>query len=107
MADWQRVCSIKDLRDGEPREAKLGKASIAIVRVGEECFAVDDICTHAYAQMSTGFVEGHLIICPLHGASFDLRTGRCVDPPADQDIRCHAVRLEGDDVLIDAAGIER
>jgi nitrite reductase/ring-hydroxylating ferredoxin subunit len=106
MADWQRVCSIKDLRDSEPREAKVGGESIAIVRVGDECFAVHDICTHAHAQMSTGFVEGHLIICPLHGASFDLRTGKCIDPPADQDIRCYAVKVEGGDVLIDATGIK-
>lgn len=102
MADWQRVCAFKDLRDGEPREAKVGSEPISVVRVGDECYAVHDICTHAYAQLSSGFVDGHLIICPLHGASFDLRTGKCVDPPADQDVRCYPVRIDGDDVWIDS-----
>ena len=49
--------------------------SIVLCRTKDGWYALDDVCTHAYAKMSEGRLRGFRLICPLHGASFDCRTG--------------------------------
>ncbi len=55
--------------------------------------ALDDLCTHAYARMSEGRLRGTRLICPLHGASFDARSGQVLAPPATAPLCRHAVRV--------------
>lgn len=96
---WQRVASFSALVEGEAIAARLGEVPVAVIRAGGEVYVIDDICTHEYALLSSGFVEGCTIECPLHQATFDIRSGRCLSPPADTDLRTYAVRIDGDDVL--------
>lgn len=56
-------------------------------------FAVDGICTHAFARMSDGRLRGVRLMCPLHGASFDVRNGNVLGPPATRPLASHAVRV--------------
>jgi len=65
--------------------------------------ALDDVCTHALALLSQGFIEGGAVECPLHGARFDIATGRCLAPPATVDLRTYEVRIEGGEVFVRAA----
>ena len=51
-------------------------------------------------RWSPGDLEGHTVICPRHGARFDIRTGKALSPPASVDLAVHEVRIEGDDVLV-------
>ena len=55
-------------------------------------FALDNICSHAYARMSEGRLRGTRLICPLHGASFDVRDGRVLGPPATQPLAATRTR---------------
>jgi nitrite reductase/ring-hydroxylating ferredoxin subunit len=55
--------------------------------------AVDNICTHAFARMDEGRLRGHRLICPLHGASFDVRTGAVLGAPASQPLATYPVRV--------------
>ena len=80
--------------------AKLGETPIALYRVGDRVYALDDVCTHELALLSQGFVEGGAVECPLHGARFDIATGRCLAPPATVDLRTYAVRIEGGEVFV-------
>lgn len=68
---------------------------------GGEFYATDDTCTHAQASLSEGGLEGHLCICPRHGARFDVRTGAVRALPAVVPLRTYPVRVEGDAILID------
>ena len=54
--------------------------------------AVDAICTHAFARLDEGRLRGYRLICPLHGASFDARSGTVLGPPATESLRSHASR---------------
>jgi nitrite reductase/ring-hydroxylating ferredoxin subunit len=103
MADeegWVRVAALSDVTDDAAFAAKLGNRAIALYRVDGNIHALDDICTHALALLSQGFVENGAVECPLHGARFDIATGRCVAPPASADLRTYPVRLVGDDVYV-------
>jgi nitrite reductase/ring-hydroxylating ferredoxin subunit len=96
---WQRVASLSAMIEGEAIAARLGEVPVAVIRAGGDVYVIDDVCTHEYALLSSGFVDGCIVECPLHQATFDIRTGRCLSPPADADLRTYAVRIEGDDVL--------
>ena len=71
---------------------------------GGEYHATDNICTHEYAQLSDGWLEDGCIECPLHAARFDVRTGKALCAPAEQDLDVFETRVEGDDLLLKMPG---
>ena len=75
------VMAASDLADGECRAATAGPWRILVVRVGDAFHAINNRCSHAAAPLSDGRVRGKLIICPVHGARFDVSTGKCVGGP--------------------------
>ena len=98
---WQRVTSVAEVKPDAPVPVTIGDKQIAVYRLGDEFFCLDDICPHAYAMMSSGFVEGERIECPLHQAAFEIRTGKCVAPPAESDLATYKVKVEGNDIYVD------
>jgi 3-phenylpropionate/trans-cinnamate dioxygenase ferredoxin component len=99
---WQRVAGSSEVAEGEVFGTQLGDKPIALCRFDGKVYAFDDVCPHAYALLSQGFVEGNEIECPLHGARFEIATGKCVAPPADSDLKMHDVRIDGDDIYVSA-----
>ena len=73
---------------------------VCVTRVGEEVFATSNICSHAYAELSDGEVEGYVIECWLHGANFDLRTGEALTLPAIEPIETYQVDRDGNKLTI-------
>ncbi|MBS3974616.1 MAG: Rieske 2Fe-2S domain-containing protein [Actinobacteria bacterium] len=77
------VFRVADLPDGQIRHVKVGKRSIAVARVGEEYFALSNVCRHAFAPLAEGFMDGYYVMCPWHGRRYDVRTGVTDHPGAD------------------------
>jgi 3-phenylpropionate/trans-cinnamate dioxygenase ferredoxin subunit len=76
--------------------------AVALVRTGDGgVHAVEDVCSHEDYPLSEGWVEDHTIECALHGSRFDLLTGEPDSPPALRPVRIFAVKVEGEDVLVD------
>ena len=100
---WYDALPLADLEDSIPREVRLGSRLLALVKVGETIYAVDGICTHAFALLSDGYVDGDTIECPLHAARFHLPTGKVLDGPAETDLTTHPVRLTGKIVQVGLA----
>ena len=98
---WQRVASAADVKEDAPVPVTIGDKQLAVYRLGNEFFCLDDVCPHAYALMSSGFIENERVECPLHQAAFEIRTGKCVAPPAESDLACYKVKVEGNDIYID------
>jgi nitrite reductase/ring-hydroxylating ferredoxin subunit len=99
---WLRVATLAELGEEAAFAARLGETPIALYRVGGEVHAIDDVCTHEFALLSQGFVEGGAVECPLHQACFDIATGRCLSGPATVDLKTYAVRIDGNDVYVRA-----
>jgi 3-phenylpropionate/trans-cinnamate dioxygenase ferredoxin subunit len=95
-----RVCKVADLPDPGKKLVKVGDRTVALFRVSGRFWATDDRCTHDGGQLVAGRLEGYTIICPRHGARFDIRTGGVLSPPASVDLAVHEVEVQGDDVLI-------
>lgn len=97
-----RACVLLDRRGAEqsapnPLEAgvegSLTGREIVLCHTKQGIFALDNICTHAHARMNEGRLRGLRLICPLHGASFDVRDGRVLGAPATVPLAHHAVRI--------------
>jgi naphthalene 1,2-dioxygenase ferredoxin component len=97
---WVHVGGRGDLAVGEVIGVEAGGQSIALYDCDGELFATDNICTHAYACLSDGWLDGTTIECPLHAARFDVRTGKVLDPPATEDLKTYPVRLIDGEILV-------
>ena len=99
-ASWVRAAGCGDLAEGEVLGVEVAGRSIALYAADDGIFATDNICTHAYACLSDGWLDGDVIECPLNAARFDIRTGKVLDPPATDDLKTYQVRLVGDEIQV-------
>ena len=98
--EFHVVAKTSDIDEGEATQVLIGKREIAVYNLDGEFYATDDICTHAYASLADGYIEGELIECPLHGGCFEIKTGKATTPPVTDDLKTYAVKIEGDDILV-------
>ena len=98
---YSRACGVADVAPGTALAVEVDGTAVAVVRDGDDWYAIDDECSHAAIPLSEGDVEGCEIECWLHGSRFDLRTGRPTGLPATKPIAVYAVTVEGDTVLAD------
>jgi nitrite reductase/ring-hydroxylating ferredoxin subunit len=98
---WQLVTKRENVSSGAPFAFSHADKNIAIFRIDDDYYATDNVCPHAYALLTEGFVEGDQVECALHGAIFHIPTGRCVAPPADCDLQTYPVKIENDQIYVD------
>ena len=73
---------------------------VLLVNLDGSYHAVSGECTHAFAYLSYGHVYGDEILCPLHGAVFNIKTGASQGPPATEGLTIYQLKVEGNDILI-------
>jgi naphthalene 1,2-dioxygenase ferredoxin component len=101
MADnWVKAADRSALGDGEVIGVIVEGREIALYEMDGEVYATDDICTHAYAKLSDGWMEKGEIECPLHAGRFDIKTGKATAPPCIDDVKTHPVRVEGNEIQV-------
>ena len=98
MSDVLRVelGDMSGVGDGDVVPRRAGEWEVAVCRVKGALYAVEDLCSHAETTLSDGLLTGYSLVCPLHGASFDVRTGEHSGPPAWCGVAAFAV-TESDD----------
>ena len=102
MSRFKTVCKVHEVPAGEGKVVALGRRVIAVFRVQDAIYAVDDVCPHMGASLGSGYVEGNIVTCPWHAWRFRLTDGAWADNPAGRlKIACYSVRVEGDDVQIE------
>jgi ferredoxin-thioredoxin reductase catalytic chain len=92
------VCRTGDVPSGCVRHVKIGKTDIALAKVGDEYYALSNVCRHAFGPLSGGVLDGYELMCPWHGWRYDVRTGATDHP--DSDVRTYAVTVRGGEILI-------
>jgi 3-phenylpropionate/trans-cinnamate dioxygenase ferredoxin subunit len=102
MAEYHLVAKTTEIPENEAKRVILGDNQIALFNLEGEFYATDDICTHAYASLSEGYVEDGCVECPLHAGLFDIKTGKAMGVPVTVDIKTFPVRVEGEDIYIEA-----
>jgi 3-phenylpropionate/trans-cinnamate dioxygenase ferredoxin subunit len=105
-AAFADVCGADELAPGTTRTAELAGFKLLICRSGEEYFAIENKCSHTGALMTRGRLRGDCILCPVHGARFQLRDGKHLTPPASAGLRTFALRVEAGRVLVKPVPID-
>ena len=102
VAEWIEVARASDIPPGHAARVEIDGVPVAIFNVDGDFYALDDTCSHAEASLSEGDLDPErcAIECPLHGSSFDLRTGDPLTLPAVEPVRAHHVE-------VDEAGVVR
>ncbi len=98
----ERLCSTDEVESGDARRFVIGAHKIALVRVGEDFYAIGDTCSHADYSLSEGEVDVDAlqIECWKHGSCFSLKTGEPDTLPATQPVPTYDVVVEGDEVWV-------
>lgn len=96
------LCRADSVADGEARAFDVGRLSVALVRIGDEFHAVDDVCSHADFSLAAGEIDPEecTVECWKHGAQFDLRTGEALTLPATRPVAVYEVRVADGDVTV-------
>lgn len=93
---FTRVLKISEVSPGTKKAIVVGGQSILVCHSNERVFAVSNICSHAAEKLECGRMSRGWISCPVHGARFDLATGRAMNPPAVKPIPTYPVRVVDD-----------
>ncbi len=102
MVSRVRVCTLPELPPGTMKGVEFDNRRILVVNLDGALFAWDGTCTHEEADLSSGFLLGDRVTCPLHLSQFDLTTGEAVTPPATQPLRKYDVKIENEEVYVEA-----
>lgn len=96
------VAKRDEIPNGGTKRVEVDGVEVLLCNVGGTIYAVEDVCTHDGGPLDQGDLDGCTIMCPRHGATFDVTTGAALTLPAVVPLPRYAVRLEGDDVYVDA-----
>jgi nitrite reductase/ring-hydroxylating ferredoxin subunit len=104
---YVRVADKSEIAMGKMKKFTLKSAEILIANVKGNYYAVDNMCTHFGGDLSEGELEGNIVICPVHGARFDITTGKVISPPAEalerpdiEDLPTYLVKVENQYLMV-------
>ena len=98
-----KIAQTGDLSPGEGKVFEAEGQTIALFNVDGTFYAIENTCTHVGGSLGEGALVGDQVTCPLHGAQFNVASGKVLGPPAGSDVKCFVVTVEGSDVLIELA----
>ncbi len=100
MPEFHKMADAGEVSPGEVKQYQVEGRPVALCNVDGDLYALEDICTHAFAYLSEGGLEGGQIKCPLHGAKFDVKTGAAKSLPAVKPVPKHEVKVENGNVYV-------
>lgn len=98
------MLSVSALPAGTKRAVEVDGVSVLVCNSNDRLYAVSNICSHAHEKLECGRMSRGWIGCPIHGARFDLATGRAMNPPAKEPIATYPVRVVDDWIEVAVGG---
>ena len=99
MSRWVKIAKESDL-NGDVTVFDINGKAVALFRLEDGYYAIDDTCSHEEAFLSEGEIEDGKVECPLHGAEFDLKTGEALTLPATKPVTVFTTEIDGDSLVI-------
>jgi NAD(P)H-dependent nitrite reductase small subunit len=100
MSTFVSVATIHELAPGHGKLIEIDNKRIALFYVGDHYYAIDDVCPHRGGPLSEGDIAGEAVVCPWHGATFDLGTGAVTRFPASVGVTTYPVRVQGEQIEV-------
>ncbi len=101
MPKTVKVAEVTELGPGEGKTVEVEGVNLALFNVDGTYFAIANACTRVGGPLGEGALIGKEVTCPLHGAQFDVTSGKVLGGPARSDVKSFPVSLEGDDVMVE------
>ena len=95
------VAKVSDIPDGRTLRVEIDGLAILLCNVDGEIYALEDVCTHDGAPLDQGELEGCRIVCPRHGANFDVRTGEALTLPAFLPLPTYPVTIRDGEIFVE------
>ena len=103
MSNWIDVAAEADLFEGAGIAVAAEGQDIAVFKLEDGVYAINNLCSHGNAKLCDGFVEGHMVECPFHQALFDVRDGSVNCGPATEPAKSWPVKIEEGRVYLELA----
>jgi len=100
MSDWQNLIPIAELEPDDVTPANIGKWQLAVYDRPDGVYVTMARCTHGGADLCDGYLDGHVIECPLHQGCFDIRDGRALGAPVTRSLKVFPARKNEDFVQV-------
>jgi 3-phenylpropionate/trans-cinnamate dioxygenase ferredoxin component len=100
MIEWFDVGTTDEFTPGNWRLVDFEDIKVIVFNVDGEYYAIQDLCTHDGGSLSDGDIENCEIICPRHGARFNIKTGAVLSPPAYEDLPTFPTRVVGNIIQV-------
>lgn len=97
---FQKVARFSDLAENKITAIQTIRVPIILIRKGDQVYAMENLCSHAEIPLDKGKLEREEIICPMHGAVFNIVTGAALKLPATEPVEVFETRIAGDDVEV-------
>jgi 3-phenylpropionate/trans-cinnamate dioxygenase ferredoxin subunit len=97
---FYEIATLEDLPPGERLFVEIGLDPIVVFNLAGELYAIADVCSHDDGPVGDGELEGYQVICPRHGARFDVRTGEVLSLPAVVDIPAYPIQIANGKILL-------
>ena len=91
--EFYEIAAAEELPNGERLFVEIDEAYLVVFNIGGDIYAIEDVCSHDDGPLGDGDLEGHEVVCPRHGARFDVRTGKALTFPAVEDIPAYPVQI--------------
>ena len=101
MATWIEVARDEDIELEEPLRVEVQGRELALFRLEDGVYALDDICSHEYSRLSEGELWDDEAYCPKHGSRFDIRTGAVRSLPAFRPVGAYPAKVENGMIYVD------
>ncbi len=102
MARWVRVGRADEVGPGQKKIFEVDGTLVVVVNLAGEYFCVEDMCTHDGGPLGEGDLDDGQLVCPRHGARFDVRTGDALTLPAFEPVATYQVKVQDGDLLIES-----
>ena len=101
MSQWIKACNLDEVPEGQLFGFHFNDKKILFANQKGKIFATDLICTHAEADLSTGFLSDEGVRCPLHLSVFNLQDGNPQNPPAEIPLKTYNVKIQQNEVYVE------
>jgi nitrite reductase/ring-hydroxylating ferredoxin subunit len=101
LSQWIKACKLEQVKIGQLFGFSHEDKKILLANQKGKIFATDLICTHAYADLSTGFLSADGVRCPLHLSVFNLQNGKPDNLPADVALKTYNVKIEQNEIYVE------
>ena len=95
-----KVAKVSELQENQGKLVNVNGKEIALFKINNQFFAVDNMCLHMGGSLSEGEIENNNITCPLHGWQFDLKTGNNIMPGMGK-LNIYKVSIEKEEIFIE------